>query len=249
MVAIAPLSQFDMRGLLDDLARELVLSDVEGREGMIALPAVYPGGSAVVVRVQRDDDAFIVHDGGEAHLAAEHLGGASVFRRIAPNIAKARGVEFDGRMFFKARVTREWLANMVVFIGDASRRSVEQTAERLTEERISDRRQRFRDRLVDTFKTNVILDIERAGQSGKPWHFTGGVQRPGHLTLFDFVTSHSHSINGAVTRFQDVISDEVRPIAALPAFARTPAHDIALLSKWAKVISADTPGDQLRLAA
>ncbi len=241
-----------MRDLLDEVARSLVITDVENGLGMLALPQVYPGGDAVVVYIQASDREFLVHDRGAGMMAAEHLGGSATYTRLAPRLAAMHGVEFDGHMMFCARVDRQWLANTIIFVGTASRRAVEMTAERVAEEREQSVRQEFKDRVGLVFPKKVAFDVEITGRSSRTRAFAALVNGPHGPALFDVVTPHHVSINGAIVKFQDVAQLEQSPkrVGVLSARAKTDSADVSLLSQWTtSIVGLDASEEILRKAA
>lgn len=241
-----------MRDLLDAVARDLVLTDVENGLGLIALPQIYPGGDTVVVYVQSTDNEFLVHDRGAGMIAAEHLGGSATYARLAPRLAALHGVEFDGHMMFSARVTRQWLANTIIFIATASRRAVEMTAEKVSEEREQTIREDFKSRVKLIFPKKSSFDVEIAGRSSRPRTFAALVEGAHGPAVLDIVTPHHVSINGAIVKFQDIAQLEQGPrrIAVLSAEAKTDSADISLLSQWTNsVLRVDATEETYRRAA
>lgn len=242
----------DMRLLADEVLRELVLADFDAGDCLFALPSLYPGGSAVVVRVRREGDEFVVTDQGNGYLEAELLGGATTFSRLAPEVAHAHSVKYDGDMFFAIRVSRDHLANAIIFIGAASRHAVEKTAEKLSEEREHGFRQILQSHLREAFHERVAFEIEVRGQSTKAWRFDALVKAADHLSVFELVTPHHISINSSIVKFQDVsaLEESVAGIAVLSNRAKMEAHDITLLSRSAaKVIPLDADRETLLKAA
>jgi hypothetical protein len=241
-----------MRSLLNDVIHDLVMIDLDGGDGLVALPILYPGGAPVVIRVRRDDDQFIVNDQGNGYVAAEHMGGASTYLKLAPAVAAMNGVEFDGHMMFAARVTREWLPSTIIFAAAASRQAVERTAEKMTVDLEQSLRANLQDRLRHTFRDRVSLDVEIAGGSTKKRKFAARIDAGDHVSVFDLVTPHHVSINGAIVKFQDIaqLDAPVSGVAVLSDQNKVDTGDIALLSQWAsKIIPLNANDATLREAA
>lgn len=241
-----------MRSLLDEVVHSLVMTDVENGVGLVAVPQIYPGGDSVVIRIHKSDEEFFVSDGGAGYAAAEALGGTLTYGRIAPKVADMHGVSFDGQMVFGARVSRYWLANTVIFVATASRRAVEITAEKMSEEKEQSVRKEFQERLGSIFRARATFNVDIAGQSSRVRNFAALVEAGHGPTLFDVVTPHHVSINGAIVKFQDVAQLNAHPrrIAVLTSVDRTDAADLSLLSQWTtNVMSANAPEAMLRQAA
>lgn len=227
-----------MQALIDEIAKELVITGVDQGEGLIALPQTYPGGASVVVRVRGHDDEFYISDQGNGYMEAEHLGGTSVFARIAPQIAQFHGVDYDGSCFFTTRVTREWLANAVLFVGSASRKTVEQTAQKIGQERDHDLADVFRSTLREFFGTQAHFDYEMRGRSLKKWRFDAALVRDGAPRLIELVSPSHVSINSAFVKFTDIarLDDPVRRAVMLTNEKRTSQSDKILLGEAADVV-------------
>lgn len=253
MVANAAfLKHGNMQGLLDDLVRDLVVTGVENGDGLISLPQFYPGGSPVVVHIRRDGDLFFVSDQGKGFQAAEHLGGHTSYSRIAPNIASLDGVEYDDHTMFAAKASREWLANSIIFVGSASRKAVEMTAEKMAEERDYSLRQRFQENVRDAFPNRATFNVEYRGRSTKEHHFAAMVQGRDHTSLFDIVSPHHVSINSTIVKFHDVsrLDNHPRGIAVLSNKAKMEQADVLLLSHASTtIISIDAGKEALVRAA
>jgi len=238
----------DLRLLADEVLQELVLADFEAGDCLFALPTLYPGGSAVVVRVRREGDDFVVTDQGNGYLEAELLGGATTFSRLAPEVARTHDVKYDGDMFFAVRVPRDHLANAIIFVGAASRHAVEKTAEKLSEEREQGFRQILQSHLREAFQDRVVFEVEMRGQSTKAWRFDALVKASDRFSVFELVTPHHISINSSIVKFQDVsaLEESVPGVAVLSNPAKMESHDIALLSRSAaKVIPLDAERETL----
>ncbi|WP_127752697.1 hypothetical protein [Devosia sp. 1566] len=175
-----------------------------------------------------------MNDQGAGYLAAEHLGGTGTFSRLAPSVAHRNGIQFDGHMMFAARVNLDWLANSVIFVGSASRMAVGMTAERMSEDKEVSLRRELQDKLGAAFKGRAAFDISLPGRSSRVRTFAALVDGEHGRVLFDLVTPHHVSINGAIVKFQDVAQLEDSPLrtAVLSAEKRTDPADVGLLSQW-----------------
>lgn len=239
MVATVGLNRdASMQSLVDEVAKELVITGVDHGEGLIALPQTYPGGASVVVRVRGHDNEFFVSDQGNGYMEAELLGGATVFARLAPQIAQFHGVEYDGSCFFTTRVTREWLANAVLFVGSASRKTVEQTAQKLGEERDHDLTEVFRATVREFFGAQARFDYEMRGHSLKNWRFDAAIIRGGSPSLIELVSPSHVSINSAFVKFTDIarLDSPVHRTVMLTNPDRTNQADKVLLGEAADVV-------------
>ncbi|MFC3208208.1 hypothetical protein ACFOHJ_18450 [Aquamicrobium soli] len=227
-----------MQALIEEIAKELVITGVDQGEGLIALPQTYPGGASVVVRVRGSGDEFYVSDQGNGYMEAELLGGTSVFARLAPQIAQFHGVDYDGSCFFTTRVTREWLANAVLFIGSASRKTVEQTAQKLGQERDHDLTEVFRSTVREFFGVQAHFDYEMRGRSLKRWRFDAAIMRQGVPRLIELVSPSHVSINSAFVKFTDIarLEEPVRRTVMLTNAERTNQADKVLLGEAADVV-------------
>ncbi|MEC5325186.1 hypothetical protein [Aurantimonas sp. A3-2-R12] len=253
MVANTGLNRtLSMQALLDEITKELMLTGVDQGEGLVALPQTYPGGSSVVVRVRGSDDEFVVTDQGNGYLEAEHLGGTTIFARLAPQIAQFHGVEYDGSCFFAMRVNREWLANAILFIATASRKAVEQTAQRLGEERDHDLKQVFQTAMREFYGVRAVFDYEMRGRSLKQWHFDAAILTDQTPSLIELVSPSHISINSTIVKFGDIarLDDPIRRTVMLTNPGKTTSPDRALLSDSANIVVAfSTNFDTLAKAA
>lgn len=228
----------EMRAILDELVHALVLTETDNGQGLVALPQSYPGGDAVVVRIRKDGDEYVVNDQGAGYLAAEMLGATTVYSRLAPKVAQVHGVGFDGHLMFAARVPREWLANTVIFVGTASRQCAEMTVQRVSEEVEQSLRADLQEKVKVAFHGNVALNVEIVGRSTRPRTFAALAEVGSKRTVFDLVTPHHVSINGAIVKFQDVAQLEHAPsrVAVLASQKRVDPADISLLAQWTNSI-------------
>lgn len=237
-----------MTKVMDALSRELVTFVLQGREGLVSLPIVYPGGQPVTVHVRPDDDQFIVSDGGNGFISAEHMGASETYLRVAPGVAKLNGIEFDGISMFSARVPLDWLASAVTYIAAASKAAVERTAEKLTtdiEERLRDS---LKTRLRDIFRDRASFDVDVIGTSTKKRRFAAKVQSNGTSSFFDVVTPSPVSVNFAIVKFQDIRSEQkFRGVALLSD--KLDAGDYSMLANAATQVIPYTTDKQVLEAA
>lgn len=238
-----------MRQVIDDVVSQLVRASVEGKDGFISMPMVFPGGMPVVIHVRHDGDDYLVTDQGKAYLEAEMMGAAGVFSRIAKQVAISAGVEFDGQMMFAARVSADWLPNAVIFVATASRNAVETAAERLTVNIEETLRERLKLALKGVFRDQASFDVVVPGLSTKGRHFAAQVRQNDRITLFDVVTPSPVSVSFALVKFQDIalLNDGRGKVALLGG--SVDAADQTLLSRWATVTPFNDNGEFLRRAA
>lgn len=238
-----------MQDVLDDVVRQLVVAHVQGGEGFISMPMIFPGGAPVVIHVRTDGDDFIVTDQGRGYLEAEVMGAAALYARIAKQVAASVGIEFDGHMVFAARVSRDWLPNAVIFVATASRNAVQMAAERLTADIEESLRGKLKTALKDVFRHRAAFDVTIAGASSKGRNFAALVQTDERVTLFDVVTASPVSVSFAIVKFEDVALLETRPKGVALAAGSVDGPDRAILSKWATVVPFNDNHDFLRQAA
>lgn len=227
--------QRPLQAIIDDVARQLVRTNVEGKSASIVLPVTYSGGASVSVHIRPDSDEFLVTDLGAAAFEAATMGAAEVFARAAKHAAAAQGVEFDGQAVFVNRVSQEWLASAVTFVAAASRQAVEMSADRLTLDVEESLRDRLKVALKETFRGRAIFDVVVPGASSKARNFTALVQTEDRRTLFDVVMPSPVSVSFSIVKFQDVAQLDTPPARVAMLGGNVDAADQSLLSRWAIV--------------
>ena len=238
----------ELRDTLDHVSHQLVRIQVEGADGYIVMPHLYPGGAPVIVHVRRDDDEYLVTDQGRAYSEADIMGATSLFGRIARQVASAAGVEFDGHMMFAARVPKDWLANAIIFVAAASKNAVELALEKLTVGVEETLRERLKIAVNGAFRNKASFDVTVPGHSSKPRNFAAMVRSNDRTTLFDIVMPSPVSVSFAIVKFQDVALAEGAPSRVALFGGKVDAGDQTLLSRWATVAPFNDNGDFLQLA-
>jgi hypothetical protein len=246
-------SETAMRDLLAEVAHELLRVDaVEHGEGMVTLPAVYPGGAPVVVHIRREGDTFVVSDRGNGYLAAELLGGLRTYVSLAPAIAAHYGVRYDGDMMFATEVSRPWLTNAIIFTGSASRKAVERTAEKVAEDRDVSYREMLRERIREAFPASQSsFDVSLVGSSTRNWRFAAQVVLASdRRAVFDIVTPHPNSVAAAFIKFEDISMLESGVEGVAVASRPLDPADKVLISRVApKLIHLNDDAETFRKAA
>jgi hypothetical protein len=249
MAALATLS---IEKTAAEVARALV--KVSAREGAVrlSLPLLYPGGAMVGVELSRLRDGFLVSDAGAARREAGLLGGERAFQRIAQDVAKRFAIRFDHNMIFDLDVAEPHLVAAVMAVANAAKTAVENTAIHLATTEHADHRAYLWDRLQDAYGVRAVQrePVQFKGSSER-WDFDAGIQVAGKLALFEVVTPNANSVNSAVTKFLDVmdLGEEVAPkrISVVTNRDRTPR--LLVLGRTSRILPADSPAEQYRLAA
>lgn len=228
-----------LHAVADEIAKSLVRIHLGENAAVISLPTHFPGGAPVTVFVEPRADAWLVHDNGAGALEAEMMGGLAFYRRTAHDLAKKRELGFDHRMFFLGEVATDWLANMVIAVGDAARDAAMRTAEKVAEGLVTPYRQVMVERLVRKFgEKSVSENAVLHGGSTREYKLDAIVRSDRGLIAFDLVTSHSNSIAATFTKFSDLSDAEVAPrrVAVLSDRERIGQSNITLLGKAADAI-------------
>jgi hypothetical protein len=239
--------------IAEEVAKGLATSETVGGSAFVSTPLLYPGGTAVVVRMdQITDDRYFVTDAGMGHKEAGFLGATSrLFAPIAREAANRFGVRFDQDSFFEVDTTREDLVAAVTAIANASRTAVERVAYRLAERTDALVRETMRERLINTFgKDRIRSRWEELGDSHEQHEFSAAVlANTKAVALFEVVTPSPQSANAAVTKFVDVGDRQDRPqlIAVLSDRPKTP--HLRIIGRTANLIDLHSDASAWRRAA
>lgn len=230
---------------LDDIAKNvvaaLVRADVGAGSVTIHTPYVAPGGTPIRVLMDATKDGWLVHDGGFGALEAELSGASRIYARIAREIAESSGLLFDHRMVFCADVPEAWLPNAVIAIGDAVKRALIQTADRLTMQIKVAAREVLFEKLKRRFgEEQVEFDAEVTGGAGGTWPVDALIISPREniRAVFDLVSPHPNSIAAAFTKLSDIgdAPEPPRRFAVKQDVAGFDAPKITLLTRAASAV-------------
>lgn len=232
--SVLTVSASRLHAVANDIAKSLVRIDLGERAAAISLPILFPGGNPVSVFIEPHDGAWLVHDNGHGALEAEMLGALPTYQRIARDIAHKSDLGFDQRMFFVARVSEEWLPNMVIAIGEAARTAAMRTAEKLAEGVTNTHRELMVERLTHRFgKARLSLNASIRGESSHEYEVDAIADLGRKRMAFELISPHQNSISSAFTKFSDIsdLADAPDRVAVLTDPAKTGKGNIILLGK------------------
>jgi hypothetical protein len=155
-------------------------------------------------------------------------------------------------MIFDLDVAEPHLIAAVMAVANAAKTAVENTAIHLATTEHADHRAYLWDRLQDAYGMRAVQrePIQFKGSSER-WDFDAGIQVAGKLALFEVVTPNANSVNSAVTKFLDVmdLGEQIAPnrISVVTNRDRTPR--LLVLGRTSRILPADSPAEQYRLAA
>lgn len=246
------LTRDEMHDLANDVARAIVHASASDTSAFVSTGMTYPNGTAAVARIDRDGDGFFVSDDGNGALAAELMGAASTFSKLAPAIATRAGVGFDRRAFFVLRVERDHLPGAVVAILGASTRAVERSAYALEHDRVKRSRQVFEDRMRTAFGERAAFDATMRGLTTE-WQFDALVHLDtGSLAVFEHVSLAYQAIASANLKLGDVrrLTSPPHTTVVLADYEGTKPEFRSILAATSdRVLSASAEADAYRDAA
>ena len=179
------MESISINAIAEEVARSLSYTKSSNEGAMVVTPLIYPGGSRVVLRLQDSPTGYFISDHGAARREAELMGGRPVFTRIARASADRFGVRFDSDMIFDLEVPREALVAASIAVANASKFAVDHTAERLSEQHASDRREQLWSKLEAAFSgAYVAREVAFQGASSQ-WNFDAVVNLQGVQSIFD----------------------------------------------------------------
>ncbi len=242
----------NLKLIADEVARSLSFAEISGRSAFITTPVTYANGTAVVVRLDEDDDGYFVSDDGYGAFTAETMGALQTFVKVAGGVAKRGGVNFDQRAFFIIRVDRDRLPAAVAAIANVSAAAVERTIYALESMKVKRSKVLFQARLEEAFGNKAKFDQPVRGAT-REWDFAGVIQdENGIAAVFEFVAPAFSAVAAANMKIGDVrgLTDAPSAIVALADYDKTEPSLRAILSNTAdKVIAVTTAATEYRLAA
>ncbi len=232
MVQTLRIDNTQLARIADDVSRSLSYARVSGTSAFITTAVSYANGTAVVVRIDDSGDEFFVSDDGYGSLTAEMMGASRSFAKIAGGVAARFGVEFDERLFFVLRVSRDQLPAAVSTIANVSALSVERTI--YAQEAAKPKRSRvlFEERLQAAFHKRVHFKQKFRGAL-RQWDIDALVDMPNSApVLFEYVTPSAGSVGQAHLKLGDIKNLDFAPRAAvvLESYDKTEAAFRAILS-------------------
>lgn len=193
-----------------EAAMRRLISGVAHPEGTyISVPALYPSGKNVVVRVteQRSQGRamFFVTDFGLGFQEAELEGVDRGFARVAKVIAERSGVGFDEHAFFAVQVDLERLPGAIAAIASCSVEAVTTAVMKAAERAGTGMARLLVEKLEaafgpDNVKKNQII----AGDSGHDWPVPAMVYTASGRIVFDVATKSPISISTVATKMDDL---------------------------------------------
>lgn len=241
------------RPVLDRIGRDLVRVRSTARGGVISTPVLFPSGAHVTVSISLDGDRCMVTDDGAGYAEAEMMGAADVYRRVARSVAEDAGVRFNDFEVFESEASVETAAGMIAIIADASRRSVEITAERLARRLEAQLKISVVDRLREVFGSDsVTAEAHISGSSTHGWTVDALVQAGRTIVAVDMVSPSPNSVSAAYIKLDDIrrLDDAPRTVAALTRRAKFASDQLLILGRTSRLIDMDAgPAEYHRLAA
>ncbi len=247
----AMLLDTDLLAVADDVVRGLASAAVNPAGCFVRTPVLYPGGSSVVVRVDRDEHHFSVSDYGHGYAEAEMMCAAETFDRIAGTIAEGAGVEIRERGFLASNLVRDELIGAVMAVAYCSQRAVVETALRIEDQASVKDRNAFAYRLVRLFGNDrVEQNAKVPGADYDGWVVLARIRGGSGPVLFDHVEPVQAAVMTATAKFHDIArrDDPPRRIVSVNGKAEMRRY-IGLLSQAAEVIETGVDDDVLRRLA
>jgi hypothetical protein len=248
-MAVAALS---IEHTANEVARALVRVSAREESVRLSLPLLYPGGGMVGVELSRLRGGFLVSDAGAARREAGLLGGERAFLRIAQDVAKRFGIRFDHNMIFDLDVEETELVPAVMAVANAAKTAVENTAIHLATAEHADHRAYLWDRLQGVYGRAFVREpVSFKGASTEIYDFDAAIKVQGSLTLFQVVTPNANSVNSAVTKFLDVkdLGEQAAPNRVSVVINKDRTPRLLVLGRTSRILPAESPDDQYRIAA
>lgn len=252
--------ELEPEGMIDKLSINAIAEEVAralsyarcGNDGtMIVTPLMYPGGSRVVLRLQESEDGYFISDMGAGRRESDLMGGGrAIYSKMARASAERFGVRFDSDMIFDVEVPYEAIVVAAIAVANASKEAVDQTAERLSEHRAADQRDKLWSRLEAAFPGAFVMREAAFQGASSSWRFDAIIESGSHRSIFDLVSPHPASVHAAVSKFLDVkdlgFSAPNRVAVTLDG-EHTP--HLPLLGRTAKIIQLSSAVDTFKAAA
>lgn len=228
----------DSKTLLDSVVSQLARVEHFDGFSFVSTPLLFPDGGTVVVRVQKDMDAFFVTDWGLGYDESTLIDGQFYYSRIAPKVAESAGVEFDQHSFFVLRVSEQQLPGAIVAVANCVLEAVMQVHMKVNEYKARAASARLHERLTEVFRgAEVSRDVLFRGGSNHSWPFDSMVKKSSQIILFESVRKSHISVTSAYTKFNDVARAEDAPNRAAVIASKSGFGDyLPLLSQAAKII-------------
>lgn len=232
MVQTLSLDNAGLSRIADDVARSLSYARVAGTSAFITTAVSYANGTAVVVRIDEDNDGFFVSDDGYAALTAEMMGASRSFSKVAGGVAARFGVKFDERLLFIMKASRDQLPAAVATIANVSALSIERTI--YAQESAKPKRSRilFEERLQAAFHKRVHFRQKFRGAL-RQWDIDALVDVPNAApVVFEYVTPSAGSVAQAHLKLGDIKGLDFAPrtTVVLESYDKTEAAFRAILS-------------------
>ncbi len=185
-------------------------------------------------------------------MNADMFGGKYQFQRIAVDVAKRFGVNYDQRSFFILRANKEQLPAAVAVIANASVVAVERTLYALDRQKATKSKEFFVQKITNAFGNHVTFDVEYRG-STKAWKVDAVVKDNSDVVaIFELVAPSPSSVAFAHMKIGDISAMMERPRTAivLADYENTEAPLRQILSSSADlVIPANSEVEAYRAAA
>lgn len=238
MVQTLRLDNAELARIADDVARSLSYARVAGTSAFITTAVSYANGTAVVVRIDDDGGSFFVSDDGYGSLTAEMMGASRSFSKVAGSVAARFGVEFDERLFFVMKASRDQLPAAVATIANVSALSVERTI--YAQDAAKPKRSRilFEERLQAAFYKRVHFRQKFRGALRR-WDIDALVDMPNSTpVVFEYVAPSAGSVAQAHLKLGDIKGLDFAPRTAvvLESYEKTEAAFRAILSNSADAV-------------
>lgn len=211
MVSQLAVTHESLEKIANDVARSLSYATIEGRSAYVSTAVTYANGTHVVVRLDQDGDNFFVSDDGYASQNADMFGGTHPFQRIAADIAKRFGINYDRRSFFVMKATKSQLPAAVTLVANASSTAVERTLYALDRLKIKKTKELFAERISSAFGDKAVFNAELRG-STKEWAVDAAiVDEANVVAIFEFVSPTAMSVAFAHMKIGDISAMVERP--------------------------------------
>jgi hypothetical protein len=211
----------------------------------IETTTLLPGGGVVTLSLRLGGGGYVVSDDGAARLTLMELGIQDLSRgdiRTGNEIARTRGLVFDGNRFSASEVADDQLASAVAYVADASR----EWASAAIAARARKRERNLVERVVSRLQAiapGLQFETEREvqGASTKRHRFDLVVSLPGdRFALFETLTPAAVSLAAAHMKFYDLLQahrDWPRE-AVVEDLSIWPSDDLALMQQVSSHIRA-----------
>jgi hypothetical protein len=244
------IDRISINAIAEEVSRALSYSRCNNDGAMVVTPLLYPGGSRVVLRFMESEQGYFISDMGAGRREAELMDGNVIFTRIARGAAERFGVRFDSDMIFDIEVPHEALVTAAIAVANASKEAVDHTAERVSEKRAMDQRDKLWSRLAAAFPGAYVAREVMFQGASSPWNFDAMIQAGEHQTIFDLVSPHPSSVHAAVAKFLDVKDlGASSPVRVAVTVDKDQTPHLPLLGRTAKIIQLNSAVETFKMAA